>query len=344
MIKITERGKGVLVKQRIQTSIGLVTAILTAMMIVAFAHGATAGAAETANTLKLSPLRTDIDIKPGERRAVKVTITNVTGEAITVHPVANDFLSADERGTPSLILDEDKFAPSRSLKRFMGELKDVTIPAKQSKTISVMITVPTDAKAGGYFGAVRFTPTSPDSGGQVNLSANVASLILLRVPGEVSEKLELTDFVIQQSGTTGTYFSSPDNLEVLARFENKGGAQAGPFGKISVTQGDKVVYQSDFNNNSPRDVILPDAARRWNVPIEKIGDFGYYTVHATFTYGDKNQTIEVAKSFWVVPMWMVIAAIVGVVLLIGLIFLAVTLVRRRKRRHAVHHRRGGLRR
>lgn len=333
-----------LVNQRIQTSIKFIIATLIAMMVLAFAHATTVGAAETANTLKLSPLRTDIDIKPGERRAVKMTITNVTGEAITVHPVTNDFLSADEHGTPSLILDENKFAPSRSLKRFMGPIADVTIPAKQSKTISVMITVPADAKAGGYFGAVRFTPTSPDSGGQVNLSANVASLILLRVPGEITEKLELTDFAVQQNGTSGMYFGSPDNLEVLARFENKGGAQAGPFGKISVTQGDKVVYQTDFNNKDPREVILPDAARRWNVPIEKIGDFGYYTVHATFTYGEKNQTIEVAKSFWVVPMWMVIAAIVAVVLIIGTIVLAVMLIRRRKRRHAVHHRRGGLRR
>jgi len=337
-------GKSVLVNQRIQTSIKFIVAAVAATMVLAFAHATTAGAAETANTLKLSPLRTDIDIKPGERRAVKMTITNVTGEAITVHPVTNDFLSADERGTPSLILDEDKFAPSRSLKRFMGTIADVTIPAKQSKTISVMITVPADAKAGGYFGAVRFTPTSPDSGGQVNLSANVATLILLKVPGEVTEKLELTDFAVQQNGNSGMYFGSPDNLEVLARFENKGGAQAGPFGKISVTQGDKVVYQTDFNNKDPRDVILPDAARRWNVPIEKIGEFGYYTVHATFTYGEKNQTIEVAKSFWVVPMWMVIAAVVGVLLLIGAIILMTMLIRRRKRRHAVHHRRGGLRR
>lgn len=332
-----------LVKQRIQTSIRFVLALALAAVMVATAHAATAAAAETANTLKVSPLRTDIDVKPGDSRTVKIIITNVTGEAIAVNPVANDFLSADERGTPSLILDEDKFAPTRSLKRFMGELKDVTIPAKQSKTVNVKITVPRDAKAGGYFGAVRFTPSSPTSGGQVNLNANVASLILLKVPGEITEKLELTDFAIQQNGTTGTYFGSPDNLEVLTRFENKGGAQTGPFGKISVTQGDKVVYQSDFNNNDPRDMILPDSARRWNVPIEKLGDFGYYTVHATFTYGEKNQTIEVAKSFWVVPMWMVIAVIAGVVLLIGLIVLIVWMIRRRKRRHAVHHRRGGLR-
>lgn len=341
------RGKGrksVLIGQRIQMNIRTVVAVLAAVIVLTVAYASNASA-ETANTLKISPLRTDIDIKAGESRIVKITLTNVTNDPITVHPVENDFVSGDERGTPSLILDDNKYAPSHSLKRFMAPLKDVTIAAGQSKTVNVKITVPAGADAGGYFGAVRFTPVSPDDGGQVNLSANVASLILLRVPGEITEKLDLTDFAVQQNGTSGVYFGSPDNLEVLARFKNNGGAQVGPFGKISVTQGDKVVYQTDFNNKSPRDMVLPGTARRWNTPIEKISDFGYYTVHATFTYGEKNQTIEVAKSFWVIPMWFVVVVIASVVVLIALIVGTGLLIRRRRRHHrrAKHRRKGGLR-
>ena len=294
-----------------------VVAIIGAFLLIAPAPAV--GAIKTANTLKVSPVRSDIDVKAGSSRTVKITVTNLTDNEIMVHPIENDFISGDESGTPALILDEGQFAPTHSLKRFMKPLADFTIPAKDSKTISVDIAVPASAQAGGYFGAVRFAPTTPDAGGQVNLSASVASLMLLTVPGDAIEKLELTDFDIEQNGKSGTYFTTPDNIEAMVRFRNDGNVQLGPFGKITVKNGNDVVYETDFNSGSPRDMVLPDSARRWNIPLEKIGDFGHYTVNATFTYGSKNQTLELNQSFWVVPMGIIIAIVGGVVGLIALI-------------------------
>lgn len=310
-----------LVKQRVQLSVRMVAAtIMTLALAAAVIMGSqqVSAAENTANTLKVSPVRSDIEVKPGESKTVKTIVTNLTDGDITVRPIENDFVSGDERGTPALILDADKFAPTHSLKRFMTPLADVTIPAKQAKVIEVVITVPKDAQAGGYFGAVRFAPTTPDGGGQVNMSASVASLILLTVPGDIVEKLSLTHFDIQQNGTVGTNFRTADNLQATVRFENKGNVQVGPFGKISVKKGNTVVYDADFNNKTPRDVILPDSARRWDVPLSDIGTFGKYTVIATFTYGLTNQTIEVSKSFWVIPQSVIIMAIVAVVLIIAI--------------------------
>jgi hypothetical protein len=316
------KGKlGMLLAKRVQTSLGMAVAmiVMLAVIIVLFAGSHAFAANNTANTLKVSPVRTDVEIKPGESKTVKTTVTNLTDGPITVKPIENDFVAGDERGTPALILDEDKFAPTHSLKRFMTPLKNVTIPAGQSKNIEVVITVPANAQPGGYFGAVRFAPTNPDGGGQVNLSGSVASLILMTVPGPAVEKLELTEFNIQQNGVTGTNFRTPNNLQATVRFENKGSVQLGPFGKVSVKQGDKVIYASDFNNKNPRDMTLPDSARRWDIPLKNIGNFGKYTVTAVFTYGAKNQSIEVTKSFWVIPTTVIIWSIVGLIVLIGLI-------------------------
>jgi len=296
----------------------------------------------TANTLKVSPVRTDIEIPAGTSKTVQTTVTNLTKAPITVRPIENDFVSGDERGTPALILDADKFAPTHSLKRFMTPLTDVTIPAGKTQVIKVVITVPKNAQAGGYFGAVRFAPTTPDEGGQVNLSGSVASLILMTVPGPVTEKLDMTNFDIQQDGKSGSFFQSPNDLQASVRFENKGGVQAGPFGKVSVKQGDKVVYEADFNNKDPRDMILPDSARRWDIPLKKIESFGNYTVSATFTYGAKNQTIEVTKSFWVVPQFIIIATIIAVLLLVGLIVGIAFLVRNRRHRNRGNRGSSGL--
>lgn len=327
----------VLVKQRVKTNIRKATTLFIAVVaaplfIVAPSLAATKDATNNANTLKVSPVRTDIEVPAGTSKKVDTYLTNLTDAPISVRPVTNDFIAGDERGTPALILDADKFAPTHSLKRYMSPLADVTIPAKQTATVPVTITVPQDAQPGGYFGAVRFAPVNPDGGGQVNLSASVASLILMKVPGAAVEKLTMTEFKITQDGQESTYFRTPDNIVINLRFQNNGSVQLAPFGKISVLKDNQVVYDHDFNISNPREMVLPDSARRWDVPLKNLDTFGHYTVKGTFTYGSKNETIEVTKSFWVIPFWMIIAAIAVVVLLIGVIIWIFHFIRKRRDR------------
>lgn len=327
--------KRVLAKRPVRTNLLVsVVAITIFALAIVVSPRAFAETNPSTNVLKVSPVRTDVQITPGASKVVQVNVTNLTPTDVLVHPIENDFTAGDERGTPALILAEDQYAPSHSLKRFMTPLQDVMIPASSTKTIDVIITVPQDAQAGGYFGAIRFAPATGENGGQVNLNASVASLVLLTVPGDTVEQLKLTEYVIQQKGKTGTYFSTPDNLQVSFRFENKGNVQEALFGKLSIKKGNTVVYEDDFNVDEPRDVILPDTARRWDVPLRSIEAFGHYTVSATLTYGADNQSVEVSKSFWVIPTWLIIAAIAAVVVLIGLIVIIIlAVVRSRKRRH-----------
>lgn len=325
-----------LVKRRVLKSLRLGAGLLVIAGFLAgfqpFNH-VSAQTSNSANTLRVTPVRTDIEIAPGEREVVRVTVANLTDNEITVRAIANDFVaSPQEDGSPALILDENEYAPTHSLKRFMTPVDDFAIPANEGRTIDVIITVPAEAQAGGYFGAIRFAPTDPSSGGQVNLSASVASLILLNVPGDAVEKLNLTDFEIRQGERAGSDFRTANDLKAYFRFQNMGNVQLGPFGKISVTQGDKLVYEADFNTENPRDLVLPDSARRWEVPLKEIGEFGHYTVSATFTYGGKNQTIEVSQSFWVIPQYMIIAAIIVGILIIAGIALAIFLLIRRNKR------------
>jgi len=329
----------VLIKQRVRTIIfvALASAVALTGLLGSQSYAQTPG---SNNVLKISPLRTDIQVAAGSSKTVQITITNPTSSEISITPIENDFTSGDENGTPAVILDANTFAPTHSLKRFMAPLSPIVIPVGQSKTITVTINVPASAQAGGYFGAIRFTPTTAGSGGQVNLSASAASLILLTVPGPTVEKLNLTDFLVQQKGITGSFFSTPTDLTTFLRFENKGNIQDAPFGNIAVKQNGKVVYETDFNITQPRDVVLPDGARRWDVPLKDIGTFGYFTVTATLTYGTNNSTIEVSRSFWVVPTLYIILGIAGVVLLIAIIIFIILMIRRSRHRRS----RGGYRR
>ena len=253
-----------LAKQRLQVSVRVIVLVAITIFGVIFSANTVSANEKTnqPNTLKISPVRSDIEVNAGEVHVVDVIVTNMTDGPIMVRPIMNDFIAGDERGTPALILDADKFAPTHSLKRFMTPLTDFTVPANKSQVVKVEIKVPQDAQAGGYFGAIRFAPTDGTGSGQVNLSGSVASLILMNVPGPTVEKLDLTDFQIQQKGANGTVFRTPDNLQLTFRFASSSNVQVAPFGKISVKKGDKTVYQADFNQADPKDMILPDSARR----------------------------------------------------------------------------------
>lgn len=337
------------VKRRIQSSFQYLAAFIAIAAVLAGLSANQVHAADaTANTLKVSPVRSDIEVKPGESTIVRATVTNLTNNEVTVSPTIHDFVAGDESGTPALILDANQYAPTHSLKRFITPLKNITIPAKQARTVNVIVSVPAGTQAGGYFGAVRFAPATPDGGGQVNLNPSVASLILLTVPGNFVEKLQLTDFAVQHDGKTGDSFTTTDGLQATLRFENKGNVQVGPFGKISVKKGDKVVFQTDFNNNNPREVILPDSARRWDVPLQikkpagitDLWGFGEYTVYATLTYGKTNQSYDVSKSFWVVPTEFIIMLVVVALLLVAIGIGIWLFVRNRRRRQVIKHLRG----
>lgn len=277
----------------------------------------------SASTLRVSPLRSDVEVNPGESRKVKVTVTNPTDQPIDVLPVVNDFVAQDEDGTPALLLNDDSHANHHSFKRLTKAIDSVTIPAKESHSIEVEISTPPSLEPGGYFGVVRLTPADT-SGGQVNMSASVASLILMRVKGDAPERLNLTNFDVQQQGNSKRMLFDSDNLSILVRFENTGGVQLSPTGKISVMKSGDVVFETDFNDKIQHDLVLPNSARRWNIPIEGLGGMGLYTATATFTYGSNNRTVEVTKSFWVIPRSLIavaagslvvlVAAVVGVVL------------------------------
>lgn len=288
------------------------------------------GQATTANSLKISPLRTEIRADPGETKIVKIVVTNTTDQDISVRPIQNDFTAGDEDGSPAIILDETEFAPQHSLKRFMRPLDSFIVPASQSVVSEAVIDIPESAEAGGYFGSMRFAPTTPGDGGQVNMSISVASLILLTVNGDAPEKMTITDFSVSQNDRPGSLFFETEGVELNMRFQNSGKVHLSPFGKISIIKGDEVIYDWNFNDKEQPDNVLPGSARRWSLPLEGIESFGQYTIKATLTYGSQNKTIEMTRTFWVVPLPIAIAIAGALLLIIGGLVGAVIYRRRRK--------------
>lgn len=330
----------------------MVVVATSAVFVVAgdVAHAKDDSVNNSSNTLQISPVRTsNLVVAPGGTGKVTITVSNLTQSDMTLEPIENDFVASGEGGTPALILDENKYAPTHSLKRFMQPLDLVIVPAGERKKVDLIIKVPKDAQAGGYYGALRFQPVrgSADPAANTTVQASAASLILMTVPGPMTEKLTVTNFDIRQDGKSATNFRSPNDLSLFVRMKNYGNVHEGPFGSVTVKRGDDVVYTYKFNNYEPRDMILPDTARQWTIPLKNIDSWGQYTVTGVFTYGQKNETFNLNVSFWVIPWTVIIVSIVGVLVLIGLIVGIWLFLRSYKRRILNKHsggRRGGYRR
>ncbi len=276
------------------------------------------------NGIRVSPVRTDLVMNPGETRQINVTLSNLTTTTSEYQAFVNDFIAADgELGQPALILDNDKFAPSHSLKRFMHNIPNVTVGAGQSKDIKVTISVPKDAAAGGYYGAVRFAPAkSGDTSKNVTLAASVGSLMLVKVPGDIKENVTLETFDVRKgtSAKSGSsFFTTNKNLYTVSRFKNGGNVHEQPFGKVQLRKGGKVIETIEINNTDPRGNVLPDSIRRFESKLTKVGFWGKYEVEGNFGYAN-GQLLSAKSTFYVFPLVLILVGLGLLALIAFLIF------------------------
>lgn len=273
----------------------------------------------TGNALKVSPVRTDAEIKPGSTQTFDIYVQNLTGKSANLRAIVNDFVaSKDESGTPSIILDEKQAAPTRSIKKYVEKIPDFVLQPNETKNIKVKVVIPKDADAGGYFGAVRFAPAGSESDKTLTLSASVGSLILVKVPGDLKEQANIETLDVRKDNAASTFFTSGQGLNGTVRIKNSGNVQVEPFGKIVLKKGGETLGTYEINNTKPRGNVLPDSIRRFDFALgDKVGAFGKYTLEANLGYGTKGQLITASNTFYVVPVPVLIIG--GIVLLIILL-------------------------
>lgn len=320
-----------------QIIIKRLSVLLVAVGISVITFGTTSVGAQQAGTnangIKISPVRTDLVIKPGESKTVMITVQNITKGEATFDAIINDFVAGDnENGQPALVLDANKFAPSHSLKKYISTIPAVTIPANGSKDVKVTVNMPKGVAAGGYYGAVRFAPAGTvDSTKNINMIASVGSLILVKVPGDIQENITLESFDVRSSKDAlngSSLFTSNKNLFAVARFRNTGNVHEQPFGKVVLKKGDKVLETVEINSSDPRGNVLPDSLRRFSAPLTKVGVWGKYTVEGNFGYGSNGQLVSGKTSFFVFPLLYIILGAVLIAVILFLIFGLPKLIKR----------------
>jgi len=327
------------------TAVGILIAMPLSAMAATTTGSSSTSTSGGANGYRISPVRTDLNINPGQTEDVTVIIQNVSSNVEQLQTLINDFTARDESGSPALLLNGQS-AGQHGLKQFITVPNGAfSLQPNEQKDITVHITIPKGTPGGGYFGAVRFAPAGSTGNENVNLSASVTSLILVRVSGNVTDLLNIASFDTQKkpddvhtTPSASTFFTSGKNLQVAVRFQNQGNVQEQPFGKVILKKGSKVIDQQEINNvtNGERSNVLPGTVRRFTVDLHNTKSYGKYTVEGNFGYGSNGQLLSAKKSFYVVPVALIIIVLAVIV---GLILLLIIVPRVRRNYRVVKNRR-----
>ncbi len=294
---------------------------IVALLGVALIRPAEAQESTVGNGLRITT-RNELVVNPGEVQEFEVSVKNVTAAAVDAVVDFNDFnVDDNETGTVKLILDGSQSA-EYSLRQYLSGPESIPLAPGEEKKVEFTVDIPDNVTPGPYFGAVRFTAVPDGVDGQTGavLSASLGSLVLVQVPGNIVDLLSLESIsAVGDDGAASLFQDAPGSVEV--RLRNEGNAFSKPFGRVSIKgwNGDEV-YAYEINVAEPRGNVLPGSIRKFvdQIPEDKIGSIGRYTVEANISYGDGGNVITAKSTFWVLPWGVVIGGLVG---LAGLIWL-----------------------
>jgi hypothetical protein len=152
----------------------------------------------------------------------------------------------------------------------------------------------------------------------VGLTASVGTIVLVRVPGNLVERLDLIQLSAGQSDKPRSFFTGGD-VQVITRLQNKGDIHVKPFGKVQVKDMfGKVVTEFELNNTDPRSNVLPDSVRKFTDNLPKRRWLGRYTILANLGYTQGSGDLITAQAtFWYMPWWSLAVLALLVIALIG---------------------------
>jgi hypothetical protein len=283
--------------------------------------------ATVAHALTITPVRIEINGDPGTTLTEEMTLINEQDTTITYYSSYANFEAQGDTGSPAFV------NPTEGIGTWMKTAPSITLGPKESKTISLAITIPANTTPGGYFGAI-FWGTAPESTtpGEVAISAKTGMLVLLSVNGEVKEAGGLVDF--QTKNKTFWYNTLPVSFEY--RFRNDGGDRVKPVGKITIRN--TVYLRADrIDANPVQGNILPSSTRKFTVDwikhpesadaplatsamgafFHKVGyqwrnfAVGLYFANIDIAYGTQGQRATDTVKFFVFPWQLLIVLVLA---------------------------------
>ncbi len=278
------------------------------------------------HALTISPVKAELSGDPGQVIRAEVELLNEQNEPKTFYVSYENFEPSGEDGSPKFI------GGGSGLATWLSSETAVTLSPNEKKVVPYTVTIPKEAEAGGYFGAVFFGGQNPNAtdGGEISVGGKLGTLILLRVRGDIPEDAGLSDFMIQE----GRRFFSELPVSFTYRVTNDGGDRIVPSGDIKVTNTFGMTSVT-LALNETAGSILPASARRfnsvWGTQSKPAGffgtakrqwndlHFGWYTAHARVAWGEENTYAVARYDFFMIPWQLTTIAVLILAVFLSLV-------------------------
>lgn len=329
-----------------------IVAAIAVFIAVFYAVPAPTASAQS-SALSIAPKKNYV-IEPGDSVEDTLVIRNLDSTSdLELSLRVIDFSYTDKTGTPKLFLDPEAAQTTWSLKPFMNVPQSVTVAPGTSETVEFDVNIPNNQGAGSFYSAILYSTGAPD-GGNVGLSASGVTLVFVTIPGEVDEKLTLTDFGPYRDATpdreAGYFYVSAEMPQKIAyTLKNEGNVTESPVGSITIKGlfGNEIIIgdvnptgslaligqertfttcikqkseQFEFNGNESETTSCVDPGL-WP---------GVYTADLDIYYGQNgNRTEQILGTviFWYLPWWFVVTAMIVLLVVAYFVWRIVTKIR-----------------
>lgn len=264
---------------------------------------------------------------PGEKLQTSVRIRNGSDKVINISTLAEDFIIDVDGETPIPVTDTVNYRWSLQNWVVLSPNFQVLQPG-ETATVNVIIEVPVDALPGGHYAMITHKPVDANGNDLVatneaasKINQRVGTLVYLVVDGPINEEAFIRDFKFPgftEYGPVPFEFSVDNQSDIHIRPEVKV--------EIFNLLGMKVdTIQVPSKNVFPMvGRKFADESQAW----DRVWGAGYYRARLTMAYGSGGQIAIAQTSFWLLPITLIAAILVGI--------LAVSAIAITIRRHRMH--------
>ncbi|OGY48772.1 MAG: hypothetical protein A3D39_04895 [Candidatus Buchananbacteria bacterium RIFCSPHIGHO2_02_FULL_39_17] len=275
----------------------------------------------------MSPIL-EIEVKPGESQTGFLKLYNETAADLILTSNLESFKAGDETGQPVFLLPEQK---DKFLDWFTELPTEILLRPQQVILVPFRIQVPANATPGGYYAAIFWQTNSGQTkdGSGAGISGRIATLVFLKVAGELNESAQLVGF--ETIPKNNYFFHFPLNFSV--RVNNQGNIHLQPQGQIILS--DWFSRKIALDINQEKRFILPGSIRRFDVVWESGANknfwqnflaelylefknlpFGPYQAELSLNYGARHQTLTGSLNFWFIPWRLILAIVILIIFLV----------------------------
>ncbi|MBU1034699.1 DUF916 domain-containing protein [Patescibacteria group bacterium] len=283
----------------------------------------------SAKATTISPPFFDYSLNPGDTVSDVIKIYNESDAPLTLYPIAVNFSAGDdESGIPQFYSSNENINGMALAEWLQFSSDPITMQPHERANLSFSLVIPKDGQPGGHYGGIFLSTEPEEKSGSVGLGSKLASLILLRVSGDIIENAYIEEFGFLNRQRIYTHLP----VSFFVRFKNEGTTHLRPTGNAFIKnmfglQSASIEVNPEFASALPNSIRKyffdwqkSSADEKSSELMKEIKNFGFgrYKATVVLTYGQDNKFATAERTFWVIP-WMLI--ILGLVVLVILWFM-----------------------